>query len=70
MCVSIIQPEYPCFFNSGIDLGVYQPETLLRAAIRCANGRTIQWWRSPRWNSAVRGCRAVLHLDAPEDRKD
>jgi hypothetical protein len=67
--VFIGQTGYSRLFKRAVDLGVYQPDSLLRAAIRCADGRTVQWQRSTRWNSALRGCRAVLDLGAPEERR-
>jgi Nucleotide modification associated domain 3 len=65
--VFIGDPEFSCRFHRAVDLGIYEVDSLLRNTIRCADGRAIQWRRSPRWNSVMRGCRAVLDLDAPED---
>lgn len=50
-------------FDSAIDLGVGDDGGLLRATIRTKAGDALEWDKSPRWNSALRACRAVLDLN-------
>jgi len=49
-------------FNRAVDLGIYEERSLLRQTVRAADGRSIEWESSPKWNSVTRACRAILDL--------
>jgi hypothetical protein len=58
-------PRYSTRFDRAIDLGIYQDCGLLRKTMRTTHGEKINWYKSPRWNSVLRSCRAVLDTADP-----
>jgi hypothetical protein len=65
--VFLADQKYSRKFRRAVDLQVYANRSLLTAVIRTADGRKIQWYQSPRWNSVTRACRAVLCLAGKAD---
>ena len=56
-------------FDYGVDLGIYKERSLLRDVVLAKDGRQLQWYERPRWNSAIRSCRPILDLDDAGDTK-
>jgi hypothetical protein len=60
--VFLADPKYSRKFRRAVDLQVYAARSLLTAVVKTADGRRIQWYERPRWNSVTRACRAILSL--------
>ena len=67
--VFVGQQKHSCRFERAVDLGIYSDDGLLRQTINAKDGRSLEWHHPPRWNSALRPCRAVLDLADLEQRK-
>jgi len=50
-------------FSHPVDMEIGNDKGLLRRSIKATGGRLLQWDKSPRWNSALRSCRAVLETN-------
>ncbi len=65
--VFVGDPRHSQLFESAVDLQVGDNFGLLRRTIFAKDGRELRWTdegKSPRWNSALRACRAVLDLSS------
>jgi hypothetical protein len=60
--VFLADQKYSRKFDRAVDLQIYAARSLLTAVVKTADGRTIQWYERPRWNSVTRACRAILCL--------
>lgn len=60
--VFLADPKYSRKFDCAVDLQIYATRSLLTSVVQTAEGKTIQWYQRPRWNSVTRPCRAILCL--------
>lgn len=67
--VFIADREHSCRFDRAVELEIYRDDGLLHRTITAKDGRALQWNRPPRWNSALRSCRAVFDLSDADQRK-
>jgi Nucleotide modification associated domain 3 len=62
-------PKHSAKFDKAVDLEIYQTDSLLRRSVLTKDGKKINWHQRPHWNSVTRGCRAILDLEIPEQRR-
>jgi Nucleotide modification associated domain 3 len=55
-------------FSRALDFEIYQDDGLLQKTILSKHQRSLQWDKSPRWNSSLRSCRSVLDLSQQGER--
>jgi hypothetical protein len=60
-------PARSARFNRAIDLQIFRNGGLLQKTILSKDHRPLCWASSPRWNSSLRACRAVLDLSQEAD---
>jgi len=67
--VFLAERKHSYRFRRAVDLEIYDDRGLLRRTITAKDGRLLEWHRSPRWNSALRPCRAIFDLSIADQRR-